>query len=446
MSTSVVEALGPHAAAASGNGPSYALQLATLDHTCLLACENPDAVQAWAQRLKEAHRRALVALVQYTGMILIDGWLDYQGDEDEWVGGFFVLTIGAGLQCFETSVTDPSKATPIETIPISQITGAVRSKGIDYYDWCIDIRTTDNDYIRVRPPRQAEMTRWLATLNLYCTPAVRRKPDRPRRQSYADEPESPKPQTQSKRVHSTLSSAIRPPDVEPEGGVPGNAWDIPLHKPRPPQSPRPNREPRVQTTRSLDTDDVAQHVVTHSGLLQGWSSTHGSSLGAGPVNNPAPNHRRALSFSRRRSASSMTSQQLKPAPSRGGRLQTSNSKTEPKSSSHAGASDTATAPNAKVQGVAGSAMSGKLAIRRPSFGRRRGSRAATISTLDAQPVTVQTETMASAVEPNLQMPNENAPLQRPPLRTRALSFTRARRSKSSTGPTTMLQVSNRGST
>ena len=142
----------------------------------------------------------------------------------------------------------------------------------------------------------------------------------------------------------------------------------------------------------------------------------------------------------------MTSQQLKPAPSRGGRLQTSNSKTEPKSSSHAGASDTATAPNAKVQGVAGSAMSGKLAIRRPSFGRRRGSRAATISTLDAQPVTVQTETMASAVEPNLQMPNENAPLQRPPLRTRALSFTRARRSKSSTGPTTMLQVSNRGST
>ena len=79
-----------------------------------------------------------------------------------------MLTIGAGLQCFETSVTDPSNHTH-RNDSNSQITGAVRSKGIDYYDWCIDIRTTDNDYIRVRPPRQAEMTRWLATLNLYCT-------------------------------------------------------------------------------------------------------------------------------------------------------------------------------------------------------------------------------------------------------------------------------------
>ena len=79
----------------------------------------------------------------------LDGWLDYQGEEDEWASGFFVLTIADGLQCFENAVSDPSTAEPIESLPLNVITGAVRSKGIDYYDWCIDVRTTGNDYIRV---------------------------------------------------------------------------------------------------------------------------------------------------------------------------------------------------------------------------------------------------------------------------------------------------------
>ena len=162
-----------------------ALSISTAESTCLLVVEDQKIVKQWSEQLDKAHKAALVSLVQYTGMILIDGWLEYQGDEDEWASGFFILTIGAGLQCFEDAVTEPMLAEAIEAIPLEHITGAVRSKGIDYYDWCIDVRTTDGDYIRVRPPRQAEMTRWLATINLYCTPPPKKKPERPKRRSSA---------------------------------------------------------------------------------------------------------------------------------------------------------------------------------------------------------------------------------------------------------------------
>ena len=59
---------------------------------------------------------------------------------------------------------------PLETLPLEQIACAVRAKGIDFYDWCIDVETVERDYIRVRPPSQAAMTRWLSAINLYCNP------------------------------------------------------------------------------------------------------------------------------------------------------------------------------------------------------------------------------------------------------------------------------------
>jgi len=182
---------------------SHALRISTAETACMLACEDDARARMWATELETAHKAALVALVQYTGMILIDGWLEYQGDEDEWAQGFFLLTIGSGLQCFEDAVTEPTAAEAIETLPLGNITGAVRSKGIDYYDWCIDVRTTDGDYIRVRPPRQAEMTRWLATINLYCTPPPKKKPDRPKRRSDKND----KPSASIKSAQETFAAA-----------------------------------------------------------------------------------------------------------------------------------------------------------------------------------------------------------------------------------------------
>ena len=89
--------------------------MTTSEMTCTLACEDQDKINRWSKELNEAHRRALVTLVG-TGMILIDGWLEYQGEEDEWASGFFVFTIGSGLQCFEDAVTDLRHAESIETI------------------------------------------------------------------------------------------------------------------------------------------------------------------------------------------------------------------------------------------------------------------------------------------------------------------------------------------
>ena len=353
----------------------------------------------------------------------------------------------------------------------------MRSKGIDYYDWCMDIRTTDNDYIRVRPPRQAEMTRWLATLNLYCAPAAKRNPNRPRRKQVVEGgqaespsrhsvPASPKPNGEGGARRSPKAGATTkpPPPFEPEGG-PGSSWDIPAHKPRPPRSPRPADQPPSprpatgglplspsngglsrndsissrrslefsdSSRRSMDFGDVAQQAVTHTGLLAGWSSNSGSSLGPGQPAaqaNAMPRQRRALSFTRRRpeKLAMVVQANPKPAASRGGRLQTTRPQTkhpaaEPLQPSAAHARLlVGDASNAAVGGGAPQPVP-KQAIRRPSFGRRRSTsyRTSSQSSVEAQPVAVRTDLIGAPAA-------ESTSAQRPPLMTRALSFGRGRR-------------------
>jgi len=168
-------------------GATHVLQLSSGSHAWLLTSTDNNALRRWASELRTEHKRALEALNQYTSMLLVDGHLDYRCEGDEWSRGYFKLTIGEGLQCFEQEpeVGSAAEMEALETIPMSQIACAVRANGIDYYDWCIDVQTTDSDYIRVRPPSQLEMTRWLATINLYCSSnapskgGAKRQPPRP---------------------------------------------------------------------------------------------------------------------------------------------------------------------------------------------------------------------------------------------------------------------------
>ena len=353
-------------------GTTNALSISTAEAACMLAFEEPMRAAQWAKELEVAHKAALVALVQYTGMILIDGWLEYQGDEDEWASGFFILTIGNGLQCFEDAVSEPTLADAIETLPLEQITGAVRSKGIDYYDWCVDVRTTDGDYIRVRPPRQAEMTRWLATINLYCTPPQKKKPERPRRrqtqnsserpgegtspglakgQMHAARPRNPGDARVDVRPGYGMSTGLDGPATQMAWGGAGAAMESEgLPSPKRRSVPVPAQGPDHQPGQ-------------YPGLVSGWQ--------AAPDTVPEPEpaklaraasfgRRRTMSFSRR-GRSNTTAIEVpvevpEPVgPSRGGRLRSAKPTAE-------------ATEGAPAEG----SMSSKLTKRRPSFSRRRG--------------------------------------------------------------------------
>ena len=54
-----------------------------------------------------------------------------------------MLTIGSGLQCFEHEPDEQVSLQPLETLPLEQISCAVRAKGIDFYDWCVDVETVE---------------------------------------------------------------------------------------------------------------------------------------------------------------------------------------------------------------------------------------------------------------------------------------------------------------
>ena len=406
--------LPPHAVHANLTESTLALQLMAAEHSCLLTCRTSREVETWAKELRAAHRRALITLVQYTGLILIDGWLEYQGNEDEWASGFFVLTIGNGLQCFEGMVNDPSRGMAIESIPVTQITGAVRSKGIDYYDWCIDVRTIDNDYIRVRPPRQAEMTRWLATINVYCTPPPKQKDTR-RRQA---------------GMMSPGNGVTKPrPPVPADYNVP----KLPASRPPPPSGRPSPATPAVPGMRNAARDFAEQRggssgstrddsellsgmdSAGQGGLVQGWAPT---------------SKRRSSSFSRRRNhISSVTSPSHSEvpkahAPSRGGRLST---KTDPETMSSAAPASASTAPSTEDLGLASDTR--RTPIRRPSFGRRR-TRVPASETQGAQPTGSRPDSpnvgsmKSDATQPML-MGGDNMGRQQP-FRARALSFGRRR--------------------
>uniref|UniRef100_A0A7S2D197 PH domain-containing protein n=1 Tax=Haptolina brevifila TaxID=156173 RepID=A0A7S2D197_9EUKA len=436
-------------------GPTQVLKITDMEQTRLLACDSSEDAVVWAKELQTAHRSALITLVQYTGLILIDGWLEYQGDEDEWASGFFVLTIGNGLQCFDEVVNDPSRAMPIESIPISQVTGAVRSKGIDYYDWCIDVRTDNNDYIRVRPPRQAEMTRWLATINLYCTPPPKPRPERPRRCNAESETAA----ARARALHKSASSGnFRPPPAEQlfDGSL------LPATRPHPPrkdsrESLGDMRRAELAAYRSplllqaardhagafarddyLFPPSTVRHFASWSPatsqLPQNWLQ---SELSSGAVE-LVQQKRRSLSFSRRgkNTAASLfapSSAEPKAAPTpRGGRLTSAKSVPAPKPS----AASLFSAPEALAPAPAPEAS--RMVLRRPSFSRNKGRGIPALATADSTSVSVQSSassqqgqiTAAKTLSPKSES-SESVGRPQPFRAVRALSFTRRPRKNES---------------
>ena len=153
-------------------GASHTLQVGLNSEANLLFTSHEhDGLRRWAAALRRAHQHAVRAMARYSSMVLVEGWLEYQGQLEEWCRAFFVLTIGGGLQCFAREPDDVTEAEAIETIALEAIVRATRSKGMDFYDWCFDVETAGREYIRVRPGSELELQRWLSTINVYAAAA-----------------------------------------------------------------------------------------------------------------------------------------------------------------------------------------------------------------------------------------------------------------------------------
>ena len=129
----------------------HAAGRAQLGGNLLFTSHEHDGLRRWAAALRRAHQHAVRAMARYSSMVLVEGWLEYQGQLEEWCRAFFVLTIGGGLQCFAREPDDVTEAEAIETIALEAIVRATRSKG-----WTFTIGAPTSrrrGAVHPRPPR-----------------------------------------------------------------------------------------------------------------------------------------------------------------------------------------------------------------------------------------------------------------------------------------------------
>jgi hypothetical protein len=245
---------------------------------------------------------------------------------------------------------------------------------MDYYEWCIDIRTNDNDYIRVRPPRQAEMSRWLATISLYCMPPPKSKKKQGLRRKKVD---------RTSPTHESSSPFEDGPLFELPPSRPTPLWFFDCS---PPESPGPGQS-------------VSAAKQTDVGAL-----------------NHRPAKRRTLSFSRCHSHMSRSVEPVEAAPEvqlhrtakpkRGGRL------------------------TSKATAQLPTGGGGTLGLRQLSFSRRRrNNRQATIDAqqpLPTPPVIQARHSMSEAGHgpTRAPSPDENPPQLQRQLKMRTMSWGR----------------------
>ena len=160
-------------------GASHTLQVGLNSEANLLFTSHEhDGLRRWAAALRRAHQHAVRAMARYSSMVLVEGWLEYQGQLEEWCRAFFVLTIGGGLQCFAREPDDVTEAEAIETIALEAIVRATRSKGMDFTTGASTSRRRGASTSASRPGSSSSCSGGSARSTCTPPPRGRRRPPR----------------------------------------------------------------------------------------------------------------------------------------------------------------------------------------------------------------------------------------------------------------------------
>jgi len=132
----------------------------------LLATNNKENMLQWAASLHAAQPSKQTERAVVDSM-LAQGWLDLpkedeSGGEDsagviseKWVRHWFVLRNSVLNMFTEEQKANNDLAQPIVALSVSDMSSAVRAKGVDFYKWGILLETTDNTVLRMRAVGQS---------------------------------------------------------------------------------------------------------------------------------------------------------------------------------------------------------------------------------------------------------------------------------------------------
>ena len=168
MDLSVAEAV-DSVSTSKGHG----FEISTPGRTWVFAAEAQDEMLSWMNTLNtmlgDIRERKKRQQMSDGVTCLKEGWADLkdetQDGEGAWEGHWFSLNSGGELKIFPDAESTEEQVTMV--IDLKEIERVERSKGVDFYDFCIDLcyrKECSDKTTRMRPIDRGDMQAWLGVL------------------------------------------------------------------------------------------------------------------------------------------------------------------------------------------------------------------------------------------------------------------------------------------
>ena len=158
----------------------HGFEISTPGRTWVFAAEAQDEMLSWMNTLNtmlgDIRERKKRQQMSDGVTCLKEGWADLkdetQDGEGAWEGHWFSLNSGGELKIFPDAESTEEQVTMV--IDLKEIERVERSKGVDYYDFCIDLRyrkECSDKTTRMRPIDRGDMQAWLGVLQTQLRPS-----------------------------------------------------------------------------------------------------------------------------------------------------------------------------------------------------------------------------------------------------------------------------------
>ena len=151
----------------------HGFEISTPGRTWVFAAEAQDEMLSWMNTLNtmlgDIRERKKRQQMSDGVTCLKEGWADLkdetQDGEGAWEGHWFSLNSGGELKIFPDAESTEEQVTMV--IDLKEIERVERSKGVDFYDFCIDLcyrKECSDKTTRMRPIDRGDMQAWLGVL------------------------------------------------------------------------------------------------------------------------------------------------------------------------------------------------------------------------------------------------------------------------------------------
>ena len=154
---------------ATSTSKGYGFEISTPGRTWVFAADAADEMTSWMGTLRtmlgDIQERKKRQQIAEGVTVLKEGWADLKDEsfdgEGSWEGHWFALNSAGELRVFPDA--ESTEEQMVLSVDLKLVERCERSKGMDYYDFCIDLVSADKT-TKMRPIDRGDMQAWLGVL------------------------------------------------------------------------------------------------------------------------------------------------------------------------------------------------------------------------------------------------------------------------------------------